>query len=363
MNFSGLRIGFSPTCKSSLHSLDLRTFVYYARKRNIKFEIADPNKEYDVVVLTPLSDLSVWIRYRRGNTKVIYMLVDSYLAGSGFSFKGALRGLAKYVTREHRHLKLNYTQSIKDMCRRADAVVCSTLEQKKDIQEYCKNVHIILDFHSNVVRHLKTNYSIGRRVNLVWEGRAENVHAFGQIKEVLIKLRNKYPLSLHIVTDLAYKKYMNKIGEVSTRKEIRRIFGDTFNSNTAVGNDSMVYLHQWNPEMFSRIITGCDIAVIPLDSKSPLMYGKPENKLLLFWRMGMPTVVTATPAYSRAMDKCGLQLYCKDNDEWFEKLEKLIVNENARMFAGLQGKKCVDMSYGEQENLKQWDKLFESVVY
>ncbi len=367
MDFSGLRIGLVPFSKSRVHPFDLRNFIYYARKRGIKFENAEPESEYDVVVLPPLADLSVWSRYPKGRAKLIFLCVDSYLAASRFDIKEAFRGIAKYIGGEHKHLRLSYAGALKDMCRRADAVVCSTLEQQKDILQYCSNVHIILESHFKVVREVKTDYAIGNRVNLVWEGRPENMHGLAQIKGALRDLRRQYPIALHVITDLVYKKYMNKIGTTSIVEEIQRIFGEDYHPYTVGGNNSLVYLYQWNLEMLSRIVTGCDIAVIPLDMRDSFtnltLPGKPENKLLLFWRMGMPTITSSTPAYARAMEKCGLQLHCKDGAEWQEKLEKLIVDGEARREAGTRGKQCADSIYGEAQYLDQWDRLFQSVLH
>lgn len=358
MNFSGLRIGFVPFNRSLTHPFDLRNFLYYANKRGVQFEIVEPGRQYDVIVLTPQVDLTVWSRHDRSKAKIIYMIVDSYLSVPRFDLKGALRGLAKYATREHQYLKTSYSGAVKDMCRRADAVVCTTLEQKTDILEYCRNVHVILECHFKVVRDIKTDYSLGSRVNLVWEGLPENMPGLAQLNDVLAQLRQKYPLSLHIITDLEHKQYMNKFVTKSTVREAKHLFGDVYLFN----NDSAVCLYQWNIEMFSRIVTNCDLAVIPLDPQSPLALGKPENKLVLFWRMGMPTVVTASPAYVRAMEKCGLDLYCGDSADWKEKLEKLIASTAARKTAGTLGKQCADSVYGEEVHLEQWDRLFQSVL-
>jgi glycosyltransferase involved in cell wall biosynthesis len=109
-------------------------------------------------------------------------------------------------------------------------------------------------------------------------------------------------------------------------------------------------------------VTACDLAIIPINTDSPLARGKPENKLLLFWRMGMPTLVSSTPAYSRAMDTCGLDFYCKNNDEWAEKLEKLIVDVETRKKAGQTGKQHADSFYSEKIYMEKWDRLFESVL-
>lgn len=363
MEFSGLRVGLVPFSKSQMHPFDLRNFIYYARKRNVKYEIAEPGGKYDVVVLPPLADLSVWSRYPRGHTKLIFMCVDSYLAVSRLDVKEVFRGLGKYLAGEHRHLRLSYAGALRDMCRRADAVVCSTVEQRNDILQYCGNVHIILESHFKSVREVKTDYAVGSRVNLVWEGRPENLHGLETIRDVLRDLSRKYPIALHVITDLEYRKYMNRFGKISMVEQIQRIFGKDYRPYTVGGHGSLVYLYQWNPEMFSRIVTGCDMAVIPLDVQDSLMRGKPENKLLLFWRMGMPTIASSTPAYVRAMDKCGLQLHCKDNMEWREKLERLMADHDARRDAGTRGKQCADSVYGESQYMAQWDRLFQSVLH
>ena len=65
--------------------------------------------------------------------------------------------------------------------------------------------------------------------------------------------------------------------------------------------------------------------------------GKPENKLGLLWRMGMPVVTSATPAYTRAMNEAGQSLTCKDDAEWMSKLENLILDEQAAMQVRAEG--------------------------
>lgn len=362
MDFSGLRIGFVPMNNDLKHPFDLRNFIYYSRRRDIKFEIADPAADYDFVVLSPSADISTWSRYR-GKAKIIYLIVDSYLAIPQYDIKGALRGIAKYISGEHKNLRFNYSEAVKEMCSKADAVLCTTMEQKEGIQAYCKNVHIIMEFHSRLVREVKTDYSIGNRINLVWEGFAENIDGFRYIKKALSVLRKKYPIALHLITDLDRMKHMNKYGRVYTIDYIRDIFGEDYSSNTSTGNNSFIYLYQWNLEMLSRIVTGCDIAIVPVDIRNPFKLGKPENKLVLFWRMGMPVIASAIPAYERAMAGCGLDMCCRSDDEWCLKLEKLIVDEGARKAAATQGKRCADTVYGEEQYLKQWDDLFQSVLH
>ena len=359
MDFSGLKIGYWPMSKLPSYPVDARNFLYYAKKRNIEFEIADPAKGYNVVVLSLGADLTVWKNYPRKKGKIIFLTQESYLATPKSSIKGHLRGLAKWAAREHKNLRFNYSRALQDMCKRADAVVCSTLEQKNDIQNYCKNVHIILDFHTDVVQEFKTDYTTGKPIKLVWEGFPENIKCFEPLRELLIELGKSHPISLHLITDLVHKKYMRKYWTLSTTQEIQSVFGK---KHTFLNDQFTVVLHQWSSNILSRIVTGCDIAMIPLDLNTPHSVGKPENKLLLFWRMGMPVVVSATPAYTRAMEACGLDLYCKNNADWMKKLERLIIDTEVRKSAGTAGKQHTDICHSEKVYLSHWDQLFESVL-
>ena len=355
MEFKDLKIGYVPIKTTLNHPGDQRRFCYYADKRKFNYEIADASETYDLVFLTQSADLSVWSEYQRGNCKIIYDFIDSYLSVPIWNIKGIFRGTAKYIGGQNRYLRLNHWKSLEAMCQRADAVVCSTAEQKVDIQPFCPNVHLILDFHFNLMRTSKTDYFTGDTFNFVWEGLPGNLKFVFEIKEVLQLLSAKYKIAFHAVTDLTYGKYMGKYGIKSTLPLLKRIFNNS-------------HLHEWNEKTFASKVCSFDMALIPIPLNKPfgldnsLAVGKPENKLLLFWRMGIPTVVSATAAYERAMNDCGLAMACRTSDEWFDTLEKYMNDESARREAGREGKAFVDKHYSEDIMLSQWDKLFGSVL-
>jgi hypothetical protein len=345
-----LRIGYAPFSSTLEAPGDRRRFCYYARKRNLKFEFADPSVTYDLVVLSAAADISTWIRYRRGNAKVVYDLTDSYLAIPKLNPKGLLRGPAKFVARQNRHLLWSYTRGVRDMCRRADAVICTTAEQRMDILSHCDNVHIILDFQSSVARISKSDYTAGDVFNLVWEGLPGNLGTLHEVMGVLGELQKKRRLAIHAVTNLSYRKYLN--GRFAQRSMI----------DLARKMPVPPYLYAWNEQTCSNIVCACDLAIIPIPLHDPLYAGKPENKLHLFWRMGMPTVVSATPAYSRAMDESGVMMACKTSKDWLNMLENYCCSEEARRNAGQQGKRYVDQQHSEHAMLARWDEMFCSIL-
>ena len=184
MRLNDLRIGYVPYDETLKQPGDRRRFCYYAEKRAIKFEIAKPSETYDLVLVTHAADLTVWSDYQKGNAKIVYDLIDSYLAVPRSDWKGVFRGLAKYVSGQYRHLRLNQWDTIRSMCKRADAVTCTTLEQKQDILPFCSNVHLILDIKSEYAQ-IKKNYSTGKVFNFVWEGMPHSLHSFQEIPHIL----------------------------------------------------------------------------------------------------------------------------------------------------------------------------------
>jgi glycosyltransferase involved in cell wall biosynthesis len=343
---SRLRIGYVPYSNSFEMPGDRRRFVHYARSRKLNFEIADPGRSYDVVVLSERADVSVWSRYRTG--KLVYDLIDSYLAIPRSDFKGRMRGLAKFISRQSRYPTLDYWRALEAMCKRADAVVCTTEEQKRDISEFCSNVHLILDAHTSVARAVKQSYAASQPFRLVWEGLPYTMSSLELIRPVLQRLRHELAIELHLVTDLEYYRYLGRFGRRKTVDTVRRLFTD-------------VRLHAWREDDCADIICSCDLAVIPSALADPFSAGKPENKLLLLWRMGMPVVASATPACVRAMTCAGLAMVCDDEDDWYDTLRKYVTDETARYDAGQRGLAYARTHHSEEETLHRWDSLFRSL--
>jgi glycosyltransferase involved in cell wall biosynthesis len=120
-------------------------------------------------------------------------------------------------------------------------------------------------------------------------------------------------------------------------------------------------VHQWTEDGVAEVATACDAAVIPLPLDRPLERGKPESKLVSFWRMGMPTVTSSTPAYVRTMNAAGQSFHCTTQAEWTDILRRLIEDREAREEAGRGGRAFAEREYGEERLLAAWDAVFSSL--
>ena len=343
-----MKIGYVPYSPTLDQPADRRRFPFYAERRGIAFEIASPGERYDVVVVTPRADLEAWGRYGLGRSKVVFDIVDAYLAIPRTSVKAALRGPAKWLAGEARHPFFVYRRSIERMLARADAATCATPEQAADIAPFCTNVHPILDSHSRLVRRIKDDYEARSPFHLVWEGLGHNLRSFAEIAGALERVNRQHPVVLHLVTAIEFREFVQRFWRRQTSRIAPRYFGN-------------VRLYQWSEEMVSVVAAACDVAVIPLLLDSPLERGKPESKLVSFWRMGMPTVVSSTPAYVRTMGEAGQDLHCADEREWSDTLIRLIRSQDARSQAGRSGRAFAEQRYGDEALLSAWDRMFESL--
>lgn len=345
----GARVGYAPLSPSLEQPGDRRRFVYWAQRRGIDFEIADPAQDYDVVVVSQRADIVRWAEHR-GRARLVYDLIDAYLAGPSGDWKSRGRGLAKFAIGEIARPVADYRHAIESMCARADAVVCSTVQQKHDIERFSGNVHVVLDAHFELGDVVKSRHDAGPVLNLLWEGQGENIPALGVVAEALRGSPLEDRTVVHLFTDLEYFRWLRRVGRRSSVKLGRSMF-------------RRVYFYEWNPYLFGSVAAGCDLALVPVDLTTPLTAGKPENKLLLFWRLGVPAVVSATDAHQRVMQNVGLEgMAVRTAADWRRALERYGPDAEARRAAAERGVRYVREHHSEAQLLARWDRLFESVL-
>ena len=347
MNWDNLRVGYTPYDKGLIAPGDRRRFAFYANERRIKYEVADPLNKYDIVYLTYGCNLSFWIAYKKDNpnTKIIFELIDSYLL-ENTSALTLLRGASRYFQGKENRLWLDYKTALRKIISISDAVVCSTEAQKMDMVNINKNIHISLDFFSNDVTHHKSILKSKNKFKLVWEGRAYTVSNLLLLKNVFEMIGND--LELYIITDPVIKTSFNK-----------------FNKNTINVLNKLKFDYNfiyWKINSFSKEIANADLAIIPIEYNNPMMWNKPENKLLLFWEIGIPVLTSDTPAYRRVMDAAGLELYCATSDDWVRKIKEYMTSSIEYKESIVKKSKDYIVEFHNKDLiLKNWDGIFNSL--
>lgn len=352
MQLSELKIGYSPSSKTLLEPGDRRRFCSYFKVRNFTFHIADYNQQYDIVFLSYYHcDIPKWIEYKKkygDKTRLIFEMVDSYLFESS-NFKSAFRGVSKFIDGTSSKLYFDYKDAIIEIVKIADAVVCTTVEQRNELSKFNSNVHLLLDITEGEVLTQKRDFTVNGKLKIVWEGMAYTLHNMLIIKDVLNELEDK--IELHIITDKMYYKY--------SKKYILKQTSDILQSVECSKS-----FYQWDQATLSETIVNCDLAIIPIDLSDAFASGKPENKLVLFWQHNIPVLTSATSSYVKAMNDAGLsRMFCSELNEWRNMILRYYnMNADERENIAKKGLDFAKSQHSLTVRLAQWDKCFISVL-
>lgn len=348
---SKLKIGYIPNSPDAGHPADRRRLVYWAKNRGHEV-ILDLSQKHDVLVLSGRADLTRWAKLEN-RSPLILDLVDGYL-GKEHLWRDWLRGTGKVVTGHNSGAPRPYRKIVSEACQLAQAVVCETVEQRETILPFCTNTHTILDFHEEFPM-LPFNREVQNRnfPALMWEGLPFTARGLLLLNDSFSDIAKSYSISLEMVTDLEYPLFLGKYFYQSTEKilqAIPRTLGDNFK------------LTRWNLEAVVEAAKRSHIAVLPLDPSGTLNPLKAENRLLMMWRIGLPTLASPSLAYLRVMRDTKIDGICRDSNEWQMKLTELMESVELRQESVEKGQQYIRDTHSKEIVLEAWDKLFESIV-
>ncbi|MGZ2411026.1 hypothetical protein ACUXST_000423 [Sphingomonas sp. F9_3S_D5_B_2] len=351
MRLADARIGYAGYSRDFSVPGDRRRFAAYARMRGLDLEYAELSKQYDLVIGTYSSDLTGWITRKRregDRFKFVFELIDSYFEQTG-RLRRLLKGSARYALGTDSRLTADFLKTLVNACEAADAVICSTEEQRETIGRYNPNVFISFDDFGDELGAPKSNYRKSARLKLVWEGQSTTLPNLQAIRGPLNDLRER--IELNVITDPVISRWFGRFGSYPSIDALRVI-------------ECQKVFHQWRKDSFATLIKACDAAVIPIDRSNRLWWGKPENKLVLLWKLGMPVLTSATPVYERAMGAAGLDMSCATEAEWGAALERLLSGAPSEMEAiGRKGREYAERAYSRDEFTARLDAAFEAAGF
>ena len=102
-------------------------------------------------------------------------------------------------------------------------------------------------------------------------------------------------------------------------------------------------------------IASVDINITPLEMNSPFCEAKSELKFFEAGIVKVPTVAAATQTFKEAIEDSVDGFVANGEEEWFEKLEKLIVDENLRKDIGEKAyQKAIEKYSVEKSNNEEY---------
>lgn len=345
---SNYKIGYVPYSNDLSQPGDRRRFPYFAKRKHIDYEIADPHKKYGVVILTAPGNLGGWLINKRKNPETIFVfeMVDSLIFLPDF-FSRFFKGIGRFLYRKDSRLYLNYRRLIIKWIKISDLILCSSTEIKSKILKWNKNVIVSLDYLENEYKNVKRDFEVQEKIKLVWEGQGSVLPHFLYYKPLFEEI-NQF-CELHIITTEKYSLF-GGVDKRDTKKMLRKLPINTV-------------FHKWEINNKDAIICQCDCGIIPLNRGHLFGWHKPANKLISFWFTGLPTIVSDTPAYKELMNKAGDDLFCSDIDDWVKKIH-LIKNMTPleREKISKRNREFVKKNYSDEALDKVWEKIFEQII-
>ncbi|MFZ4600204.1 MAG: hypothetical protein ACOYNN_16315 [Terrimicrobiaceae bacterium] len=346
-----LRIGYVPYSADLTHPGDRRRLVYWAKKRGHEL-VLNTELRCDVVFKTVRADLNEG-RSLSNKSPYILDLVDGYLGHENY-WRDWFRGAGKVVTGQISGPIKPFRKVVESACANAAAVVCETSEQAETIEPFCKNVHSTLDFHEEFpFLPFKNDLSTKRHTKLFWEGFPYTAKGLLLLSDFFASNCETENVSLEMVTDLKYPTILGKYNSKPTTiivNEIIAILGSRFQ------------ITKWSLDSVISASNRANIAVLPLDPTGVLNPLKAENRLLIMWRLGMPTLASPSSAYLRVMQEVGIDGVCQNSEDWTMKLHNLIESPSLQKNMVEAGQQYVRDTHSEELVLQAWDNLFESVL-
>ena len=343
-----LRIGYFPLSKDLSHPGDRRRLVYWAGIRRHEL-VMNPDQNIDFIVATETTDLYRLVRSHK-RIPIIYELIDAYLTPDS-DLRNYGRGIAKFVNRSVTGRPKRYTKTVQDYCELASAVVCSSQEQSTLIQRYSKNVHIILDSHDEFPLRSYSGQSRTGRKNIIWEGMPYTLPGLFDLRGPLYSLANECEIGLDIVTDLDFKKYLGKYVSQSTDKIIRNVFGNS---------PFPIDLIPWEINSLVSHTGSSHLGIIPV-KENAFQWLKPENRLLIMWRLGLPCITSATPSFSRVSESTKSDIVSYSDTDWIFKISRMLGDPEYAENSVALGQKYLAENHSKEILLAKWDSVVMSV--
>lgn len=104
------------------------------------------------------------------------------------------------------------------------------------------------------------------------------------------------------------------------------------------------------------------MAMIPIDLSVPMQRLKPENRLLIMWRLGLPCLTSASPAYSRVSRLAGVEVVCSSVKDWKERFNRVLDDSNFGHEQVMAGQQYLRDNHNDALLLSKWDLAVDSVM-
>ena len=347
-----LKIGYWPVSNGLNSPGDRRRLIFWANSRGHEI-ITDIGRKVDVIVATENADFNS-IYFKKARVPVVFDLIDAYLSPLNTP-NDFLRGMAKSLSGQISGSIKPFSEHVKEFCLSSDLVICSSVEQERIIKPFNRNTRVILDSHDEIPfmnpRDLRTADS--KEKTILWEGQPATIRGVRAISPTLNEITQTNTLRFDFITDEYFYKFLGKYLKRSTTVILKKDLHEISNQ---------VNIIPWSVDNLIKSAGKSAIAMIPINLSVPMQALKPENRLLIMWRLGLPCLTSASPAYSRVMSKAGTTGTCIVNEDWKTNFERMLNDRSFAYDEVVRGQDYLRENHTSSILLSKWDEAIASLV-
>ena len=347
-----LKVGYWPLTQNLLSAGDRRRTVFWAQARGHEI-VTDLNQKVDVIIASERTNFNSARMFKK-KTPILFDLIDAYLSPLNM-VDDLARGIAKKFSGQISGEVKSFSNHVRDFCLEVDAVICSSVEQEKVIKPYNQNTHVILDSHDELpfIEPLRPDQVKATESRILWEGQPATIRGVRQVSATLSQLAISNRLRFDFVTDVNYFEILGKYFERSTLALLRKDLKEV---------QDKISLIPWSPSNLVEAAKNSSVAMIPINLSVPMQRLKPENRLLIMWRLGLPCLCSASPAYVRVSDVAGVKSTCENDEDWQTKFFSLLNNPGFAYEEVVRGQDYLREYHNRTILLDKWDRAVESVM-
>lgn len=347
-----LKIGYWPLSDKLTSAGDRRRLIFWAQAKG-HFIVTDLSQTVDVIVASENSDFNSPV-FTQKHIPVIFDLVDAYLSPLN-PYDDLARGFAKRLSGQIRGGVKPFSHHVREFCISSSAVICSSIEQEEVIKRFNTNTHIILDSHDEIpfIEPRRNTFKMSDERRILWEGQPATIRGVKNISPILSMLSKTNNLHFDFVTNQKYFQFLNKYIERDTLRLLKIDLNQIAD---------LVNIISWTPNNLVDCAQRSAIAMIPIDLSVPMQRLKPENRLLIMWRLGLPCLTSPSPAYVRVSGQAGVTAICDGHQEWLQNFNRLLGDPDFAHNEIIGGQNYLRENHSRATLLNKWDLAFESVM-
>lgn len=342
-----LRIGYFANSKDLSATVDRRRLPYWAKARG-HILLIDQSENVDVIVYT---DGGSFTPPKRDGIPIIFDMPDTYYLRSNF-IEDFSRMSLKFFEGKVERAGLSFRHFLRHWIKNADCIVTSNHDVSLDSFGDNLNVVQILDFHEEIAERPIHYYTRCPR-KLVWEGMPSSLPSlFQQLKSHTNCVETFFD-SIEIITD----EYQYLLSRRFLPVRVQHIYKNRL-------GDSLINInfHKWTVEELDSQAEKHPISFIPINLKDVIASGKPENRVLISWRLGLPVVASSTAANVRLQDKVDSK-FTYTNVESLRSLFSSFFIDPQKLTQQIEEGKDYLKSYHSREILlRKWDSAVLGLI-